>query len=85
MLRWMCGVTKLDKIRNERIRGTIKVEKISKKVQERRLHWYGHVMRRDEEYVGKRLWRWKCQVGEIEEGRGEDGWTALRMICERRN
>ena len=55
MLRWMCGVTKLDKIRNERIRGTVKVEKISKKVQERRLHWYGHVMRRDEEYVRKRV------------------------------
>ena len=35
MLRWMCGVTKLDKIRNERIRGTTKVGEITKKVQER--------------------------------------------------
>ena len=33
MLRWMCGVTKLDRIRNERIRGTKKVGEISKKVQ----------------------------------------------------
>ena len=51
MLRWMCGVTKLDKIRNERMRGTTKVGEITKKVQERRLKWYGHVMRREEHYV----------------------------------
>ena len=43
-----CGVTKLDKIRNERIRGTTKVGEIAKKLQERRLKWYGHVMRRKE-------------------------------------
>ena len=28
---------------------------LSKKVQERRLQWYGHVMRKDEDYVGKRV------------------------------
>ena len=38
---------------NEKIRGTTKVGDISKKVQERRMRWYWHVMRRDEEYVGK--------------------------------
>ena len=48
----MSGVTKLDRIRNERIRGTTKVEEISKKVQDRRLKWYGHVWRREDEYVG---------------------------------
>ena len=37
MLRWMSGVTKLDRIRKERIRGTTKVGEISKKVQESRL------------------------------------------------
>ena len=50
----MSGVTKLDRIRNERIRGTMKVGEISKKVQESRLKWYGHGLRR-EEYVGKRV------------------------------
>ena len=55
MLRWMSGVTKLDGIRNERIRGTTKVGEISKKVQESRLKWYGHVLRREDEYVGKRV------------------------------
>ena len=51
----MSGVTKLDRIRNERIRGTTKVGEISKKVQESRLKWYGHVLRREDEYVGKRV------------------------------
>ena len=55
MLRWMSGVTKLDRIRNERIRGTTKVGEISKKVQEIRLKWYGHILRREDEYVGKRV------------------------------
>ena len=53
MLRWMSGVTKVDRIRNERNRGTTKEGEISKKVQESRLKWYGHVLRREEEYVGK--------------------------------
>ena len=55
ILRWTSGVTKLDTIRNERIRGTTKVGEISKKVQESRLKWYGHVLRREDEYVGKRV------------------------------
>lgn len=54
MLRWMCGVTKMDKIRNERIRGTTGVGEISKKLQERRLNWYGHVIRSDEDHIGRR-------------------------------
>ena len=47
MLRWMSGVTKLDIIRNERIRGTKKVGYLFKKVQEIRFKWYGHVLRID--------------------------------------
>ena len=55
MLKWMSRVTKLDIIRNEIIRGTTKVGKISKKVQVSRLKRYGHVWRREDEYVGKRV------------------------------
>ena len=54
MLPWMCGVTKLDKIRNERIIGTSKVGEIAKDVQERRVKWYRHEMRREKHYVGRR-------------------------------
>ena len=47
MLRWISGVTKLDRIWNERIRGKRMVGEISKKVQVSRLKWYPwHVLRR---------------------------------------
>lgn len=52
MLRWMCGVTRLDKIRNEYVRGSLGVRDIADKIQESRLRWYGHVKRRPPNYVG---------------------------------
>lgn len=55
MLRWMCGVTRRDRVRNERVRGTTKVTEISKKIQERRLQWYGHLLRRPNDYVVRRV------------------------------
>ena len=61
LLRWMCEVTKLDEIRNERIRGTTKVGETTKKVQERRSKWYGHVRRTEEHYVGRRAMVMKVQ------------------------
>ena len=74
MLRWMCGVTKLEKIRNERIRRTTKVGEITKNVQERRLKWYGHVMRREEHYVGRRAMTMNVQ-GRRKRGRPKRRWT----------
>ena len=49
MLRFAMGVTRKDKIKNEYIRGTVKVERLGMKLREGRLRWYGHVMRRDQE------------------------------------
>ena len=54
MLRFAKKVTRKDKIRNEHIRSTLKVERLRMKMKEGRLRWYGHVMRRDKEYVGRR-------------------------------
>ena len=55
MLRYAMGVTRKDKIRNEYIRGTVKVEPLEMKMRKDRLRWYGHVMRRDQEYVGRKV------------------------------
>ena len=83
MLRWMNGVTKMDRIRNERIRGTTKVGEISKKVQESRLKWYGHVSRREDEYVGKRVMGMEVPGKEGEEDQSGGGWIASGTTCWR--
>ena len=55
MLRFAIRVTRKDKVRNEHIRSTVKVERLGMKMREGRLRWYGYVMRRDQEYVGRRM------------------------------
>ena len=41
------------RVRNEYSKGPLKVTEVSKKVQEARLRWYGHVMRSSEERVAR--------------------------------
>ena len=55
VLRFAMGVTRKDKIRNEHIRSTVRVERLGMKTREGRLRWYGNVMRRDQEYVGRKM------------------------------
>ncbi|KAK3541672.1 hypothetical protein QTP86_000467 [Hemibagrus guttatus] len=55
MLRFSLGVTRLDRIRNEYIRGTAHVGRLGDKVREARLRWFGYVQRRESEYIGRRM------------------------------
>ena len=69
MLRFAMGVTRKDKIRNEYIRVIVKVERLGMKMREVRLRWYGHVMRRDQEYVGRIVMKMELPYRE----RGREG------------
>ena len=73
MLR--CGITEMDRLRNERIRATTRMGEIPKKVQERRFNWYGYVKRNDEEYVGERVMWMGVLGGEGKEDRSGGAWT----------
>lgn len=57
MLRFSLGVTRMDRIRNEHIRGTAQVGQFVDKVREARLRWFGRMQRRDAGYVGRRVLR----------------------------
>lgn len=66
-------MTRINRIKNYTIRGTIIVTKLSKKVQERRLQWYGHVLRIGEDYLGKRVMEMKVE-GTRARGRPKQRW-----------
>ena len=46
MLRWFCGHTRRDRVRNEVIRDRVGVAPIEGKLTQHRLRWFGHVQRR---------------------------------------
>ena len=53
MLRWSQGKTRKDRIKNETIRGNAKVSPINSVRTQKRLSWYGHVMRHDKTHITK--------------------------------
>ena len=59
MLKFAMGVTRKDKIRKEYIKSTVKVERLGIKMRKGRLRLYGHVMRRNQEYIGRKIMKMK--------------------------
>ena len=49
MLRWFCGHTRRDRVRNEVIRKRVGVAPIEEKITQHQLRWFGHVQRRPPE------------------------------------
>jgi hypothetical protein len=62
MLRWMCGVIRIDRIRNDYIRESLELAPVTEKMRSNRLALYGHVMRRDEGHcdmvIGSVIFPW---------------------------
>ncbi|XP_070012748.1 uncharacterized protein [Nicotiana sylvestris] len=57
MLRWMCGHTRLDRIRNEVIRDKVGVAPVEAKMHEARWRWFGYVKRRTADALVRRYER----------------------------
>ena len=57
MVRFSLGATRMDKIRNEYIRGTAQVGRFGEKTREARLVWFEHVRRKYDGHIGRRRLR----------------------------
>ena len=63
IVRWMCGVKLKDRVPSKWLRERLGLDDIILVVQQNRLRWYGHVLRKeDNDWVKKNVWSMKCGV-----------------------
>ena len=74
MCRWACGhsLRYHTCVRNENIKARLKVESIAERCRKARLSWFGHVKRREQDYVGRKTLE---MIPPGRRKRGRDGWT----------
>ena len=73
MMRWIGGISLREHRTNDDNRRLLGVTKITEKAREARFRWLGHVMRREQEHVLRRVW--DAPV----EGRRNRGRQRLRL------
>ena len=81
MVRWMCGIKLKDRLPSKELR--LGVDDIALILQQNRLHWYGHVLRKDNDWVKK------CMEYKVEDsrprGRPKRTWKeVVREDCQAR-
>ena len=77
MIRWICGHTRLDRIRNEVIRGKVGVASIEDKMREARLRWFGHIRRRPRDAPVRRCETLECLEYRRSRGRPKKSWSEV--------
>ena len=70
MLRWICGHTRMDRVRNDEVRDRLGVAPIEENLVQHRLRWFGHVQRRPP--VHSSIIRWN---NDVKRGRGRPNLT----------
>jgi len=82
MVRWMCGIKLKDRLPSKELRERLGVDDIALILQQNRLHWYGHVPRKEDDD-----WVKKCMEYEVEgprpRGRPNRTWRdVVREDCQ---
>ena len=61
MVRWMCGTKLKDRLPSKELRERLGIDDIALVLQQNRLRWYGHVLRKEDND-----WMKKCMEYEVE-------------------
>jgi len=74
MVRWMCNVKVKDRVPNKELRERLGTDDIIFTLQQNRLRWYGHVLRKEDIDWAKKCmeYEWRAPDQEVDQkGRGE--------------
>ena len=75
MLRLMCGVSLMDRVRSEEIRERVGVECIESWVRQQRLRWFGQVEKKEESVEIRKTLYMKAEAeGACRRGRPKRRW-----------
>jgi len=67
MVRWMCGVKLKDRFPSKELRERLDIDDIALVLQQNRLHWYGHVLQKEDDDWVKKCKDMKLRVQDQEE------------------
>jgi len=74
MVRWMCNVKVKDRVPSMDLTERLGIDDIILILQQNRLRWYGHVLRKEDNDCVKNLWnmRWRAPDQEVDQrGHGQ--------------
>jgi len=79
MVRWMCGTKLKDRLPSKEQRERLGIDDIALVLQQNRLRWYGHVLRKEDDD-----WVKKCMQYEVESPRprGRQKRTGTEVVKE---
>jgi len=69
MDRWLCGIKLQDRDSSKGLRERLVLDEIILALQQNRLRWYWHVLRKEDNDWGRNVWsmRWKVPRQEIDQ------------------
>ena len=76
MLRMICGVTSKDMVESKVIALRVGVDNLEEHLRQKRLRWFGHIARRDEEVEIKKVFELKIE-GRRKRGRPVKRWIDM--------
>ena len=82
MVRWVCGIKLKDRFPSKELRGRLDIDDIALVLQQNRLQWYGHVLRKEDDG-----WMKKCMEYGVEgprpRGRPKKTWReVVKKDCQ---